>query len=291
MFLDSALVWAMRYQASRSSRFVYGTVYSRLWAIGRSLIHCGFLLDAAALAKMPPEPVLQIFLRSGPEVFLPELRLRGPAPVSAEAKREILRALPAEGEVKVLSAPQRNKVASLSRIFDLHDRASVYVVKVVEVPQAILALHARCVLLISEPGLAIWSAEELQALAAHEIGHEYVWEKYYDARAGNRLKELQQLELYCDGISIMTLTAAGLDPSNLTSAVKKGICYNRAHLGVARNESSYPDFGRRASFHKALIQWIAEYRAEYQRALDRGQSVIPARNRLHRLARLSYVAH
>lgn len=151
-------------------------------------------------------------------------------------------------------------------ILDVHDRTSVYVVKVIAVPQAILALHAKCILLISEPGLAIWSAEELQALAAHEIGHEYVWEKYYEARAGNRQDELQQLELYCDGISILTLIAAGVDPSNLTSAVERGICYNRARFGVARNERSYPNFSRRARFHKTLIQWIAECRAESERA-------------------------
>jgi hypothetical protein len=134
------------------------------------------------------------------------------------------------------------------------------------IPEAIVALHARCILLISEAGLAIWSSEELQALAAHEIGHESVWDEYYDARDGNRQEELQQIELYCDGISILTLTAAGVDPSNLSSALERGICYNRSRLGVARNESSYPSFSRRARFHQVLVQWIAESRSESKRA-------------------------
>lgn len=256
----------MRYPASSSPRYVYRTVYSKLRAICRSVIPCCFLLSVAAFAKAPPEPVLQMFVQSRPDVFLRELQSRGPAPVGQEARNAIVRALPAEGEVKDLSASQRKKLGSLHGVLDVHGRASVYVVKVIAVPEAVVALHARCILLISEPGLAIWSTEELQALAAHEIGHEYVWDKYYDARAGNRREELQQLELYCDGISILTLIAAGVDPSNLTSAVEKGICYNRARLGLARNESSYPNFSRRARFHKTLVQWIAEYRAESERA-------------------------
>jgi len=249
----------MRYPVSSSRRSVYRTVYSKLC---RSVIPCCFLLSIAALANTPLEPVLQIFVQNRPDVFLRELLSRGPAPVGPQARNAIVCTLPAQGEVKELSASQRKKLESLRQILNVHGRASVYVVKVIAVPEAIVALHARCILLISEAGLAIWSSEELQALAAHEIGHEYVWDKYYDARAGNRQEELQQIELYCDGISILTLTAAGVDPSNLTSALEKGICYNRARLGLARNEGSYPNFSRRARFHKALIQYIAECRAE-----------------------------
>ena len=256
----------MRCPVSSSPHCFYRIVYSNLGAICRFVISCCFLLSTAVLAKAPPEPVLQMFVQSRPDVFLRELQSRGPASVGQETRSAIVRTLPAEGEVKDLSASQRKKLRSLRVILDVHGRASVYVVKVIAVPEAVVALHAKCVLLISEPGLAIWSIEELQALAAHEIGHEYVWDRYYDARAGNRQEELQQLELYCDGISILTLTAVGVDPSNLTSAVKKSICYNRAHLGLARNEGSYPNFSRRARFHKTLIQWIAECRAESDRA-------------------------
>jgi hypothetical protein len=255
----------MRYLAFSSPRSVYRTVYSNLRAAGRAVVLCCFLLGVA-LAKRPSEPVLQTFLQSRPDVFLRELTLRRPDPVGTETRDEIVRTLPLEGEVRKLSLPQLNKVASLRRILEVHARASVYVVKVIAVPQAIVALHARCILLVSETGLAIWSAEELEALAAHEIGHEYIWNKYYDALAGNWQEQLQQLELYCDGISILTLTAAGVDPSNLTSALEKGICYNRARLGAARNENSYPSFSRRARFHKRLIQWIANSRAESERA-------------------------
>jgi hypothetical protein len=253
-------------QAPLGCPAIYGTVYSKFSVFCRALILCCTLSSVAALAETPPEPAFQLFMQSRPDTFLRELRLRSPAPVSPETRNEIPRALPKQGELKNLDAAERSKLSSLLGILEVHDRASVYIVKVITVPEAILALHARCILLISESGLAIWSAAELQALAAHEIGHEYVWDKYYAARAGNNREELQRLELYCDGISILTLSAAGVDPSNLTSAVEKGIMYNRAHLGVARNETSYPNFSRRASFHKMVIQWIAKSQAESETA-------------------------
>jgi hypothetical protein len=105
--------------------------------------------------------------------------------------------------------------------------------------------------------LALWSAEELQALVAHEIGHEYTWEQYQRARGRNDTARLQQLELYSDGVSILTLAQLGVDPSTLTRALKKGIGYNRSHLGFASNEDSYPDFKRRQRFHRAIIEWIS----------------------------------
>ncbi|HEY1214440.1 MAG TPA: hypothetical protein VGE93_12475 [Bryobacteraceae bacterium] len=127
----------------------------------------------------------------------------------------------------------------------------------VEVPAAVIALHERSVLLISAPGLALWNAQELQALAAHEIAHEYTWEQYQLARSRKDSTEMQQLELYSDGIAILTLAQIGVDPSALTSALKKGIRYNRSHLGFALNEDQYPDFKRRQRFHRAIIEWIS----------------------------------
>jgi hypothetical protein len=108
----------------------------------------------------------------------------------------------------------------------------------------------------------LWDAAQLQALAAHEIGHEYTWDQYQEARAKNMPERLQQLELYSDAISILTMQQLDLDPSNLTSALEKTIRYNRNHLGWARNESSYPDFRRRQKFHRAIMKWIFESRTE-----------------------------
>ena len=53
-----------------------------------------------------------------------------------------------------------------------------YEIKVIDLPQAGMALHDRAVLLITAPTIALLSAAELQAMAAHEIGHEYVWTEW-----------------------------------------------------------------------------------------------------------------
>jgi hypothetical protein len=207
-------------------------------------------------AAVVPEPALQDFLGTTPDTFLLNLKVNRPPALNEQAKAQVIRCLPTDGEVTQLSPSERKKLASLEPVLRLHGRDAVYVVKVVEVPQAVMVLHERSVLLISAPGLALWNAQELQALAAHEIAHEYTWEQYQLARSRKESAGLQQLELYCDGIAILTLTQIGVDPSALTGALKKGIGYNRRHLGFARNEDQYPDFKRRQRFHRAIVKWM-----------------------------------
>ena len=59
-----------------------------------------------------------------------------------------------------------------------HDRAHVFQTKLIEVPQAVVALHHRTVLLISRAALELLSGAELQALVAHEVGHDYFWPEF-----------------------------------------------------------------------------------------------------------------
>ena len=98
-----------------------------------------------------------------------------PAPVSSEDKARALAALPSEGEVTHLSASSRRKLAALTMVLRATGREPVYEIRVIAVPQAGLALYARAFVLISEATLTLVDAEELQALVAHEVGHEYVW--------------------------------------------------------------------------------------------------------------------
>ena len=63
----------------------------------------------------------------------------------------------------------------------LHGRDTDYLFKVVESPQARIAIHARFVVLITDTALRLLTPSQLQALVAHEIGHEYVWEEYEEA--------------------------------------------------------------------------------------------------------------
>ena len=110
-----------------------------------------------------------------------------PAPLSAEEKARILTTLPEEGEVKDLNPAEMQKLASVKQMLRTAGRDTVYEVKVIDVAQAAVALHARAVLLISKPALDLLGAAELQAVAAHEMGHEDVWVKHAPCVENGRL--------------------------------------------------------------------------------------------------------
>ena len=103
-------------------------------------------------------------------MFAQLLEATRPTPVSAEAKARILRSLPPEGEVTNLNAAARRKLAALSPVLRATNRDAVYEIKVVDAPEARIALYERTVVLISKTALSLVKADELQALVAHEIG-------------------------------------------------------------------------------------------------------------------------
>jgi hypothetical protein len=120
------------------------------------------------------------------------------------------------------------------------EHGGTYEIKVISVPQAWTGLHERVVLLISRPALALLTSEELQALAAHEIGHEYLWESYRVAERQGDTKRLRELELACDAIAVLTLERIGVSTSHLTAGLEKVRQFNLQRFGWASNESSYP---------------------------------------------------
>jgi hypothetical protein len=86
----------------------------------------------------------------------------------------------------------------LERVLIYHERVEVLDVKLIDVPQAAVALHQRAVLLISRPALRVVATSELQALVAHEISHDYFWREFEDMFARGDRNGLQELELRCD---------------------------------------------------------------------------------------------
>jgi predicted Zn-dependent protease len=133
-------------------------------------------------------------------MFSEQLETARPAPVSALEKARILAALPEEGEIGNLALALRQKVATLSGVLAAAQRESVYGVKIISVPQAAVVLHARAILVISEHALTLLTAVELQAVVAHEIGHEYIWAEYEQAKTAADRHRLQELELVCDAM-------------------------------------------------------------------------------------------
>jgi hypothetical protein len=125
-------------------------------------------------------------------------------------------------------------------------------VKVTDVFQVAVALHARSFILISAPALRLLDSEELQALAAHELGHDYFWNDYQGAVDTNNDERAQELELRCDAVAVFTLTDLGLNPRKLLSAVTTADALN-ARFGPPLNAKLYVPEQERVRFLQALI--------------------------------------
>jgi hypothetical protein len=173
-----------------------------------------------------------------------------PPPVSAALREATLRTLPAEGAVTTLGSKDRAKLDTVTSVLRFHARDNVYHVKVIAVPQAWTGLHERAVLLISLPALRLLGAEQLQALVAHEIAHEYRWDAWGTARQRSDRVRLRSLEALCDTIAALTLTALGIPVERLTSALGAVHEFNRGRFGIAANDAEYPSLRER----QALVE-------------------------------------
>jgi hypothetical protein len=175
-----------------------------------------------------------------------------PAPVSIEQKASILRSLPPKGAVTSLGRDEGSKLTAIEPVLRVHGRIGVYEVKVISVPQAWTGLYERAVLLISLPALRLVTSDELAALVAHEIGHEYISQQYADAKSQKDRRRLRELELVCDVIAMRTLAYVAIPSERLRTGVEKTSSYNRERLGVALNESDYPSLKERRQLIKQM---------------------------------------
>ena len=128
----------------------------------------------------------------------------------------------------------------------------------ISLPQAAVALQGGTVVLISEPAIELLNPAELQAIAAHEIGHEYVWNEWARARRDADQKRLKELELVCDAIASVTLRQLGMDPSRVIDAIEKVTRFNRQRFGSAINEKNYPTLAKRRAFARDIQQWLGD---------------------------------
>src|SRR5436190_23086171 len=105
------------------------------------------LLTSEIVGQSVVDSVLARFLSTDPRTFARDLERRRPAPVSPDLKARILNSLPPEGKGKKLKQSAQRKLASLEQVLRVHQRHSVYEVKVIAVPHAFVGLHARAVVL------------------------------------------------------------------------------------------------------------------------------------------------
>jgi hypothetical protein len=192
-----------------------------------------------------------------------------PPAVSAQAKMIVADSLPAEGEIIALDASSRRKLAALSPVLRAVGREGVYEVKVVDVPQAAVGIHARAIVLISGTALHLLAAEELGAAVAHEAAHEYLWGEWERSVRHGDSHRLKEIELICDAIAVFTLQRLGVDASALMNGFEKMTRYNARRLGRPVNEGNYPSLSERRRYALQVQKWIAKASAAPRAVRDR----------------------
>ncbi len=214
------------------------------------------LVEGAAVGQSDPCPRLQA--GNLPADFLEMCR---PQPIGGGEKELVLQSLPAEGEVLKFSRSERKKLAAIDAVLRLHERAGVYKVNVIDLPSATTALHGRAVLLVTLPALTQLSEEELQALTAHEIGHEFLWWEFVSAKMRGDSVRMRELELVSDIVAAETLRQLGIPVERLMDALVKIAAYNRERLGVAVNEDDYPRISTRRAAVKGWSAFVGTGKA------------------------------
>jgi hypothetical protein len=169
-------------------------------------------------------------------------------PLSSE-ERDLTRAMLHLEKPLVPTAAEVKKLDALKPILIYHERDHAFDIDLLDVPQAFIGLRARVILVVSRPAIKVLTASELQALAAHELGHELLWATRDEIPPG---RARQELELKCDGIAALTLLTLGLEPMRVVEAAKKLANFNQ-QFGVAPNAADYPTLRDRKQLVTALI--------------------------------------
>ena len=76
--------------------------------------------------------------------------------------------------------------------------------------------------------------------------------QYQAAAQRKNSRQLKELELFCDGLTPVSLRRIGLDPIHLPAGPKKTTRFNRSLLAVPDNSDDYPSFDERKEFVEAL---------------------------------------
>ena len=210
----------------------------------------------------PTHPAAQAALRyfesvrdRGFETLLRELRR--PAPPAA-SRALILESLPIEGGLSPTDREAR-QLSSLRPLLRWHDREDSIEVRLFTYGGgAFTGLYDRTVLLISRETLGPLNPDELVAIVAHELGHDYVSDEYEQATQQGDDHRLQELELRCDGIAVIAMARLSLNPERLVSSLTK-LSRHNARVGTSNgvNEARYVSLEQRARFIRAMITLTA----------------------------------
>ena len=203
----------------------------------------GVTLKALSYFKQIKDHQYDAFLRSiQPSTLAPELRARV---LSMLPKHDLVNASPED----------IGKLKTLDILLKYHRRDSVIEIKLLRAPTATAAFLAGTAVLITEPALKLLNIEELQAVVAHELGHEHYWNRFEQAREKKNYAEVQELELRCDGIAVITLQHVGINPANLISAITRLNKHNQRP--GSPSSPNYVDLNERVAFIQRMIQLVS----------------------------------
>jgi hypothetical protein len=174
-----------------------------------------------------------------------------PPPINDAAVKAAVDGLPRTGALNP-TGDEINKLTTLKAILAFHKRDAVFVIKIVDAVQARIGLHARSILLVSRPALNILTPGELQAIVAHELGHDFFWNEYGMATRTSDAQGLQELELKCDGVAVLTLVELRLNADTLISGISRMYEFNHS-AGRLTDHRNYPTLADRARFIRTLM--------------------------------------
>lgn len=196
---------------------------------------------------------LQFFAQLEDANFEAYLKRVRPPQVSAEFKAQALAQLTKADTVKRTETMQP-ALAALAPILQYHERAGVLDIQVIRTREAFVGLQGRAVLLLSENIFRVLSTAELQAVVAHELGHEYFWGELMLARRQKNYDRMREIELRCDGIAVIALERLGLDAKSLISALTAMDAFNR--MNSTPDRWLYPENQERFAFIRAMCNLV-----------------------------------
>lgn len=214
--------------------------------------------DAAVVALTPQHVRLgtvgvrafQYFAQTRQRSWDDYLKSIRPAAVSADKKARAL-AMVRKEDVIEPSAERQAKLDALRPVLAYLERDVAIEVKILRLELAWAGFLGGAAVLVSEGAVDLLTAEELQAVVAHELAHEYFSDEYEGARTSKRYDMVKEIELRCDAISIVTLRGLHLDPGALLSAVAKLTKFNERR-GFPNSPNLAPSAEERASFSRAV---------------------------------------
>jgi len=207
----------------------------------------------APLSSSVAERTLQYFKKTAKGDLEDYVRSIRPAGVSADRRARLVASIKKEDIVSP-SAARQAKLDVLRPILTYHDRAGIEV-KILRLGVAWAGMLEGAAVVVSEEAIDILTAEELQAVVAHELGHEYFANEYEGARQRKQYDRVKEVELRCDAIAVITMRSLRLNPASLLSGVSKLTKFNEAR-GVKNNPNLVSSVDERASFWRAMIRLI-----------------------------------